>query len=166
MRVFEILNWYFASLGVTPLEELDIVGGAAPAPDDPLRVIIAPTVMDALKFMPQVARAYLNSEPLLLITLEGELKSHGVGHHIDLLEIMEAITKYNTFVSHSNQVEVKITGAIASTITSRIPSHMIFPIDMLTIDIENPSLWPLLERHGRGKIPVVEYNWPIPTENA
>lgn len=166
MRISEIFDWYFASLGVSPRDELDIAAGVSTRPDDPIRVIVAPSVMDALTHVKEVAQAYLRREPLLLITIEGELKSYGCGEHIDLLEIMEAITKYNTLVSHSEQAEIKLTGAIASSLTSRLPAHMIVPIDLLSAEISTPQLWPILERHGRGIVPVTRYNWPRQTENA
>lgn len=86
-----------------------------------------------------VASAYENEIPLLVITAQTALHTFGKGASqessctsVNTLGMFQYCTRFNTLVSHSSQLEHKLTAAIVTAHQSpRGPVHLSIPMDIL-----------------------------------
>ena len=104
-----------------------------------LGVCIATSGPGATNMITGVACAYANGVPLLAITGQPALPIFGKGAlqessctGIDIVGMFAHCTRYNSLVSHIEQVETKVVGAILHSLRKpNGPSHLSFPVDVL-----------------------------------
>ena len=104
-----------------------------------LGVCCATTGPGATNLITGVASAYENHIPMLVITAQTSLASFGRGAlqessctAVNTVGMFEYCTRYNTLVSHINQLEHKLSAAIMTACKTPLgPSHVSFPIDVL-----------------------------------
>jgi acetolactate synthase-1/2/3 large subunit len=104
-----------------------------------LGVCCATTGPGATNLITGVASAYANNTPMLVITAQTPLSTFGRGAFqessctgVNTLALFESCTRYNTLVSHSNQLEVKLASAIMTAYQSPSgPVHLSIPLDVL-----------------------------------
>ncbi|MCK9502868.1 MAG: thiamine pyrophosphate-binding protein [Porticoccaceae bacterium] len=104
-----------------------------------LGVCFATTGPGATNLVTGVASAHANNIPLLIITAQTALDSFGRGAlqessctGTNTLAIFQTITRYNSLVSHSSQLEHKLAAAIMTAFRSPMgPVHLSIPIDIL-----------------------------------
>jgi acetolactate synthase I/II/III large subunit len=98
----------------------------------------------ATNLLTGVACAYDNGVPLLAITGQPALPSFGrralqesACTGVNTLGMFEHCTRYNTLVSHPNQVENKLVNALMRAYQApHGPSHLSFPVDILRTPVE------------------------------
>jgi len=86
-----------------------------------------------------VASAYVDNIPMLAITAQTSLHTFGRGaaqdsscSGVNTLGMFEHCTRYNTLVSHIEQLEVKLIAAITTALQApRGPAHLSIPLDIL-----------------------------------
>ena len=86
-----------------------------------------------------VASAYADHIPLLAITAQTSLHTFGRGpaqdsscSGVNTLGMFEHCTRYNTLVSHIEQLELKLIAAIATALQApQGPAHLSIPLDIL-----------------------------------
>ncbi len=86
-----------------------------------------------------VACAYDNGVPMLVITGQPPLPSHGKRAlqdsscaGINVVGMFEHCTRFNSLVAHADQLEAKLTSAIMQACQEpRAPSHLSIPVDIL-----------------------------------
>ncbi|MEE8059179.1 MAG: thiamine pyrophosphate-binding protein [Pseudomonadales bacterium] len=104
-----------------------------------LGVCCATTGPGATNLITGIASAFSNNSPVLAITAQTALSSFGKGAFqessctgIDTLGMFEHCTKYNTLVSHPEQLERKLATAILTAFQPPYgPVHLSIPIDVL-----------------------------------
>jgi len=97
----------------------------------------------ATNLLTGVACAYDNGVPLLAITGQPALPSFGRGAlqesactGVNTLGMFQHCTRYNTLVSHGEQLENKLVNALMRAYqTPHGPSHLSFPVDILRAPI-------------------------------
>lgn len=97
----------------------------------------------ATNMLTGVACAYDNGVPLLAITGQPALPSFGRGAlqesactGVNTLGMFQHCTRYNTLVSHAEQLENKLVNALMRAYqTPHGPSHLSFPVDILRTTI-------------------------------
>ena len=114
-----------------------------------LGVCCATTGPGSTNLITGVASAYADRIPILVITPQTALPHfgrHGLqdssGDAIGVVEMFAACTRYNTFVSHAEQLEGKLFEAIYTAYRNpRGPVHLSIPMDILSqpIDVEAPK---------------------------
>lgn len=120
-----------------------------------LGVCVATSGPGATNMITGVACAYDNHVPLLVITGQPAIHSFGRGAlqessctGIDIIGMMEHCTRYNSLVSHPDQVVPKLTNAIAAA--KRFPagpSHLSFPVDIMRSELNEKPVFYDLSRH-------------------
>lgn len=109
-----------------------------------------------------VASAYENEIPLLVITAQTALHTFGKGASqessctsVNTLAMFQSCTKYNSLVSHSKQLEHKLTAAIVTAHQyPRGPVHLSIPMDILAAPAEIKDYRLTLENLNSPEIPV------------
>ncbi|MBZ0071489.1 MAG: thiamine pyrophosphate-binding protein [Gammaproteobacteria bacterium] len=104
-----------------------------------LGVCCATTGPGATNLITGVASAYENHIPLLVITAQTALASFGRGAlqessctGVNTVGMFEYCTRYNTLVSHPDQLEPKLSAAIMAAFQTPVgPSHISLPLDLL-----------------------------------
>lgn len=104
-----------------------------------LGVCCATTGPGATNLITGVASAYESHIPMLVITAQTSLTSFGRGAFqessctgINTVGMFEYCTRYNTLVSHRDQLEHKLSAAIMSAFQAPGgPSHISLPLDLL-----------------------------------
>jgi acetolactate synthase-1/2/3 large subunit len=104
-----------------------------------LGVCCATTGPGATNLITGVASAYENHIPMLVITAQTSLASFGRGAlqessctGVNTVGMFEYCTRYNTLVSHRDQLEHKLSAAIMAAFQSPAgPSHISLPLDLL-----------------------------------
>jgi acetolactate synthase-1/2/3 large subunit len=104
-----------------------------------LGVCCATTGPGATNMITGVASAYENNVPLLVITAQTALANFGRGaiqdsscNGIDTVGLFEYCTRYNTLISHPNQLEYKLSSAIMTAMHSPAgPVHLSIPMDVM-----------------------------------
>lgn len=104
-----------------------------------LGVCCATTGPGATNLITGVASAYENHIPMLVITAQTPLSTFGRGAFqessctgINTVALFESCTRYNSLVSHTNQLEVKLASAIMTAFQSPAgPVHLSIPLDIL-----------------------------------
>lgn len=112
-----------------------------------LGVCCATTGPGATNLITGVASAYENHIPLLVITAQTSLENFGRGAFqessdtgVNILGMFQFCTKYNTLVSHINQLEQKLISALFIAINDCCPVHISVPIDILAAKITHHNL--------------------------
>lgn len=120
-----------------------------------LGVCFATTGPGTTNLVTGVASAYANNSPLLVITGQTSLDTFGKGAFqessctgINILSIFESITRYNSLVSHPDQLETKLAGAIMSAFQHpHGPVHLSVPLDVMRAEAPDIPKYDNLKRH-------------------
>ena len=104
-----------------------------------LGVCCATTGPGATNLITGVSSAYENHIPMLVITAQTALASFGRGAFqessctgVNTVGMFEYCTRYNTLVSHQDQLEHKLSAAIMTAFQTPVgPSHISLPLDLL-----------------------------------
>lgn len=93
-----------------------------------------------------VACAYDNNIPMLVITGQPALPSFGKGalqesacSGVNVVGMFNHCTRYNSLVSHQNQLETKLANALLSAFQSKGPAHLSIPVDILREEVSSHS---------------------------
>lgn len=123
-----------------------------------LGVCIATSGPGATNLITGVACAYDNNVPLLVITGQPPIKNFGKGAlqessctGINTMAMFRPCTRYNSLVSHAEQLPTKLFNALMQAQRSPSgPSHLSIPVDLLrapvSSDAETPDFAGLLRR--------------------
>jgi acetolactate synthase-1/2/3 large subunit len=114
-----------------------------------LAVCCATTGPGATNLITGVASAYENHIPMLVITAQTALGNFGRGAlqessctGINTVGLFQYCTRYNTLISHVNQLEHKLSTAIMTAYqTPNGPTHLSIPLDILRspVAVKEPS---------------------------
>ncbi len=112
-----------------------------------LGVCCATTGPGATNLITGVASAYVDRIPMLVITPQTALPSFGKmglqessSEAIDTVGMFEHCTRYNSLVSHPNQLEGKLYTALMHAFRQpRGPVHLSIPMDILNMPVANLS---------------------------
>lgn len=110
-----------------------------------LGVCCSTTGPGATNLITGVAAAYANRTPMLVITPQIALPDFGKlgfqessGDALDVVGMFEHCTRYNTLISHENQVECKLYTALVHAFRKpHGPVHISIPMDILRAKVEN-----------------------------
>ncbi len=113
-----------------------------------LGVCIATSGPGATNLITGVSCAYDNNIPMLAITGQPALPSFGKGAlqessctGVDIVNMFSNCTRYNSLISHSNQVETKLVNAILRAHQApQGPAHLSIPVDILRNPIDSAEL--------------------------
>jgi acetolactate synthase-1/2/3 large subunit len=114
-----------------------------------LGVCCATTGPGATNMITGVASAYMDHIPLLAITAQTSLKTFGRGAAqessctgVNTVGMYQYCTRYNTLVSHVDQLERKLISAITTAMHPPYgPAHLSIPIDVLRTPVDiDPSI--------------------------
>jgi acetolactate synthase-1/2/3 large subunit len=94
-----------------------------------------------------VASAYAEQIPLLVITSQTRVPEFSFGcfqdssrDGVDIMSMFEHCTRFNSMVTHPNQLEKKLAAALATTLgTPKGPAHLSIPIDIFAAKAEGPA---------------------------
>jgi acetolactate synthase-1/2/3 large subunit len=117
-------------------------------------VCCATTGPGATNLITGVASAYTDHIPLLVITAQTRLPDFSMGAFqessadvTDILGMFEHCTRYNTMVTHADQLEKKLAAALTTALRPpKGPAHLSVPVDLLRSDKKGPIAFPNL--HG------------------
>lgn len=103
-----------------------------------LGVCIATSGPGATNLITGVACAYDNNIPMLVITGQPAIPSFGKGalqesacSGVNVVGMFRHCTRYNSLVSHQNQLERKLANAVLTAFQSKGPVHLSIPVDIL-----------------------------------
>jgi len=110
-------------------------------------VAIATSGPGATNLITGVACAYANNVPMLVITGQPPIHSFGKGalqdsscSGINTVGMFRHCTRYNSLVSHAEQLEIKLIGALMQACqTPGGPAHLSIPVDILRNAVNAPS---------------------------
>jgi acetolactate synthase I/II/III large subunit len=96
-----------------------------------------------------VASAYAEQVPLLVITTQTRIADFSRGsfqdstcNGIDIMGMFDHCTRYNTMVTHPDQLEWKLAAALTSAMGSpRGPAHLSIPVDILAAEAPRPAFF-------------------------
>jgi acetolactate synthase-1/2/3 large subunit len=117
-------------------------------------VCCATTGPGATNLITGVASAYTDHIPLLVLTAQTRLPYFSMGAFqessadvMDTLAMFENCTRYNTMVTHADQLEKKLAAALTTALgTPKGPAHLSVPVDLLRSDKRGQMAFPNL--HG------------------
>jgi len=109
-----------------------------------LGVCCATTGPGATNLITGIASAYMDRTPMLVITPQTALPNFGKhsfqdssGDAISIVDMLASCTRYNTFVSHIEQLEGKLFEAIYTAFRHpRGPVHLSIPMDIMSQPVE------------------------------
>jgi acetolactate synthase I/II/III large subunit len=112
-----------------------------------LGVCLATSGPGATNLITGVACAYANSVPLLALTGQPALPNFGKRAlqessctGVDIVAMFSKCTRFNSLVSHADQVETKLISAILHTLRKpHGPAHLSFPVDILRSTVMSKS---------------------------
>jgi len=111
-----------------------------------LGVCCSTTGPGATNLITGVASAYENKVPLLVITAQTALKSFGkrafqesADTGINIVGMFQFCTRFNTMVSHIDQLEQKLITAVMTAIRESAPVHLSIPIDILKAHLSSAA---------------------------
>lgn len=128
-----------------------------------LGVCCATTGPGATNLITGVASAYANGVPLLVLTAQTPLSGFGRQAFqessctgVNVLAMLEPCTRYNSLVSHPEQLESKLAAAVLSAFGARSgPVHLSIPVDVLGASVARG------ERFALGQqLPKAANPWP------
>jgi len=104
-----------------------------------LGVCLATSGPGATNLITGIACAYENSVPILALTGQPALPNFGKRAlqessctGVDIVAMLSKCTRFNSLVSHADQVETKLTSAILHALRKpNGPAHLSFPVDIL-----------------------------------
>ncbi|MFT6387680.1 MAG: acetolactate synthase-1/2/3 large subunit [Cellvibrionaceae bacterium] len=103
-----------------------------------LGVCIATSGPGATNLITGVACAYDNNIPMLVLTGQPAIPSFGKGalqesacSGVNILGMFRHCTRYNSLVSHQDQLERKLANALLTAFQSKGPTHLSLPVDIL-----------------------------------
>ncbi|HUG21880.1 thiamine pyrophosphate-binding protein [Piscinibacter sp.] len=110
-------------------------------------VAIATSGPGATNLITGVACAYANHVPMLVITGQPPIHSFGKGalqdsscSGINTVGMFRHCTRYNSLVSHADQLEIKLVSALMQACqTPGGPAHLSIPVDILRAEVRAPS---------------------------
>lgn len=109
-----------------------------------LGVCCSTTGPGATNLITGVASAYENKVPLLVITAQTALKHFGkkafqesADTGINIVGMFQFCTRYNTMVSHVDQLEQKLITAVMTAMRESAPVHLSIPLDILKSPVES-----------------------------
>lgn len=110
-------------------------------------VCIATSGPGATNLLTGVACAYQNGVPMLVITGQPPIHSFGKGAlqegtctGINTVGMFRHVTRYNSLVSHADQLEIKLVSALMQAHQSpRGPVHLSIPVDILRSAVKAPA---------------------------
>ncbi|MCK4690724.1 MAG: thiamine pyrophosphate-binding protein, partial [Desulfuromonadales bacterium] len=119
-----------------------------------LGVCCSTTGPGATNLITGVASAYTDHIPLLVITAQTRLPDFSMGAFqessadvTDILGMFEHCTRYNTIVTHADQLEKKLAAAFVTALQPpKGPAHLSVPVDLLRSDKSGQIAFPNL--HG------------------
>ncbi|MHC1696538.1 MAG: thiamine pyrophosphate-binding protein [Geobacteraceae bacterium] len=94
-----------------------------------------------------VASAYAEQIPLLVLTSQTRISDFSFGSFqdssrdgVDILSMFDHCTRYNSMVTHPNQLEKKLAAALTSALgTPKGPAHLSIPIDIFAAKANGPA---------------------------
>jgi acetolactate synthase-1/2/3 large subunit len=112
-----------------------------------LGVCMATSGPGATNLITGVATAYENSVPMLVLTGQPAIHSFGKGAlqegtctGINTVGMFRHCTRYNSLVSHADQLEIKLVSALMRAHQNpRGPAHLSIPVDILRTAVRAPS---------------------------
>ena len=115
-------------------------------------VCCATTGPGATNLITGVASAYTDHIPLLVITAQTRLPYFSMGAFqessadvTDILGMFEHCTRYNTMVTHADQLEKKLAAALTTALRPpKGPAHLSVPFDLLRSDKRGKMAFPNL----------------------
>jgi acetolactate synthase-1/2/3 large subunit len=110
-------------------------------------VCVATSGPGATNLITGVATAYANNVPMLVITGQPPLRNFGKGAlqessctGVNVVGMMRHCTRYNSLVSHADQLETKLIAALMRAFqTPQGPVHLSIPVDILRSAVAAPS---------------------------
>lgn len=101
----------------------------------------------ATNLLTGVASAYADGIPMLVISAQTSLDRFGQGSlqessctSINTMEMFSRCTRYNTFVSHTAQLETKLLQAVSYALGNQPgPSHLGIPLDVMRHPVSDDS---------------------------
>lgn len=101
-----------------------------------------------------LASAYADHVPLLVITAQTTLQDFGFGAFqessadvTDIVGMFQYCTRYNTLISHANQLERKLAAALTKAFQHpKGPAHLSIPVDILRTSWKGDISFPNLAR--------------------
>ncbi len=112
-----------------------------------LAVVCSTSGPGATNLVTSVASAYEERVPLLVITAQTPLYTFGRGAvqessctGVNVVSLLQPITRYNSLVSHIAQLEHKLVAAIMTALQSpNGPAHLSIPRDLLQTQVPNAA---------------------------
>ncbi len=104
----------------------------------------------ATNLLTGVANAYADNVPMLVITAQTSLNRFGQGAFqessctgVNTMDMFASCTRYNTFVSHPEQLETKLLHAFSHALGQQPgPVHLSIPLDVMRHEVEDSSYSP------------------------
>jgi len=112
-----------------------------------LGVCCSTTGPGATNLITGVASAYAEQIPLLVITSQTRIPDFSFGcfqdssrDGIDILSMFDHCTRYNSMVTHPNQLEKKLAAALTTAMGNpKGPAHLSIPIDIFAAKADGPA---------------------------
>jgi len=100
-----------------------------------------------------VASAYAEQVPMLVLTSQTRIPDFSFGsfqdstrNGIDIMGMFAHCTRYNSMVTHPDQLEKKLASALTAALgTPRGPAHLSIPIDIFGAEAAGPAIYPGLK---------------------
>jgi acetolactate synthase-1/2/3 large subunit len=97
-----------------------------------------------------VAGAYAEQVPMLVLSSQTRVTDFSFGcfqdssrDGVDIMSMLACCTRYNSLVSHPNQLERKLASALTTALGSpKGPAHLSIPIDIFGADAGGPASYP------------------------
>lgn len=112
-----------------------------------LGVCCSTTGPGATNLITGVASAYAEQIPMLVITSQTRISDFSFGSFqdssrdgIDIMSMFEHCTRFNSMVTHPNQLEKKLAAALACAMGNpKGPAHLSIPIDIFSAKADAPA---------------------------
>jgi acetolactate synthase-1/2/3 large subunit len=112
-----------------------------------LGVCCSTTGPGATNLITGVASAYAEQIPLLVITSQTRIPEFSFGcfqdssrDGVDIMSMFDHCTRYNSMVTHPNQLEKKLAAALTTAMGNpKGPAHLSIPIDIFAAEADGPA---------------------------
>ena len=99
-----------------------------------------------------VASAYAEQIPMLVLTPQTKIPEFSFGcfqessrDGVDIMSMFDHCTRYNSMVTHPNQLERKLAAALTTALgVPKGPAHLSIPFDIFAAEAHGPSSFPRL----------------------